>query len=161
MAREGLTVDAAPTALTLRTTLALGFVTLWSGATMVLEPAFDPGRALHLIQSERITVFMAVPTLFQVMAQHPQAKVFRDSLAIAGVSGTLRHRFHQGPLTGHLQGKSGALTGNVALAGYLQPPHYPPLVVTVLINHAQEPAAQLRRRLDEILEWVAQLSQGC
>lgn len=51
--------------------LALGFVTLWSGATMVLEPAFDPGRALHLIQSERITVFMAVPTLFQVMAQHP------------------------------------------------------------------------------------------
>jgi fatty-acyl-CoA synthase len=51
--------------------LALGFVTLWSGATMVLEPAFDPTRALHLIQHERITVFMAVPTLFQVMAQHP------------------------------------------------------------------------------------------
>ena len=37
----------------------------------VLEPAFDPGRALHLIETERITVFMAVPTLFQVMAQHP------------------------------------------------------------------------------------------
>ncbi|MEB3251287.1 MAG: D-alanyl-D-alanine carboxypeptidase/D-alanyl-D-alanine-endopeptidase [Cyanobacteriota bacterium] len=107
-----------------------------------------------------VTPRALVETL-QVMAQHPQAKVFRDSLAIAGVSGTLRHRFHQGPLTGHLQGKSGALTGNVALAGYLQPPHYPPLVVTVLINHAQEPAAQLRRRLDEILEWVAQLSQGC
>ena len=51
--------------------LALGMVALWSGARLVLEPAFDPARALHLIESERITVFMAVPTLFQVMAQHP------------------------------------------------------------------------------------------
>lgn len=107
-----------------------------------------------------VTPRALVETL-QVMAQHPQARVFRDSLAIAGVSGTLRHRFHPGPLAGHLQGKSGALTGNVALAGYLQPPHYPPLVFSVLINHAQASTGELRRRLDKILELVAQLSQGC
>ncbi len=52
--------------------LALSMVALWSGATLVLEPAFDPARALHLIESQRITVFMAVPTLFQQMALHPQ-----------------------------------------------------------------------------------------
>jgi fatty-acyl-CoA synthase len=51
--------------------MALGMVALWSGATLVLEPAFEPGRALHLIESQRITVFMAVPTLFQQMALHP------------------------------------------------------------------------------------------
>ncbi len=51
--------------------LALAMVALWSGATLVLEPAFEPGRALELIEAERITVFMAVPTLFQLMAQHP------------------------------------------------------------------------------------------
>lgn len=51
--------------------LALSMVGLWSGATLVLEQAFEPGRALQLIESERITVFMAVPTLFQLMAQHP------------------------------------------------------------------------------------------
>lgn len=107
-----------------------------------------------------VTPRALVETL-QVMGQHPQARVFRDSLAIAGVSGTLRHRFLQGPLVGRLQGKSGALTGNVALVGYLQPPHYPPLVFSVLINHAQEPAEELRHRLDEILELVAQVSQGC
>jgi fatty-acyl-CoA synthase len=50
--------------------LALGMVALWSGATLVLEPAFEPGRALELIESRRITVFMAVPTLFQQMAMH-------------------------------------------------------------------------------------------
>ena len=107
-----------------------------------------------------VTPRALVETL-QAMAQHPQARVFQDSLAIAGVSGTLRQRFQPGPLAGRLQGKSGALTGNAALAGYLQPPHAPPLVFSVLINHAQEPAGELRRHLDDILELVAQLSQGC
>ena len=51
--------------------LALSMVALWSGATLVLEPGFEPGRALELIESQRITVFMAVPTLFQMMSQHP------------------------------------------------------------------------------------------
>ncbi|MGD9998495.1 MAG: class I adenylate-forming enzyme family protein [Ilumatobacteraceae bacterium] len=51
--------------------LALAMVALWTGATLVLEQAFEPGRALQLIESQRITVFMAVPTLFQLMAQHP------------------------------------------------------------------------------------------
>ena len=51
--------------------LALAMVALWSGATLVLEPAFEPGRALQLIEQQRITVFMAVPTLFQQMALHP------------------------------------------------------------------------------------------
>jgi fatty-acyl-CoA synthase len=52
--------------------LALSMVALWSGATLVLEPAFEPGRALELIEGQRISVFMAVPTLFEQMAQHPQ-----------------------------------------------------------------------------------------
>ncbi len=51
--------------------LALGMVALFSGAMLVLEPTFEAGRALHLIESQRISVFMAVPTLFQQMAQHP------------------------------------------------------------------------------------------
>ena len=51
--------------------LALAMVALWSGATLVLEPGFEPGRALQLIESLRITVFMAVPTLFQQIALHP------------------------------------------------------------------------------------------
>ncbi len=52
--------------------LALSMVALWSGATLVLEPAFDPARALELIEGQGISVFMAVPTLFEQMAQHPE-----------------------------------------------------------------------------------------
>jgi fatty-acyl-CoA synthase len=52
--------------------LALLMVVLWSGATLVLEPSFDPTRALSIIEAQRITVFMAVPTIFQTMADHPK-----------------------------------------------------------------------------------------
>lgn len=107
-----------------------------------------------------VTPAALVETL-QVMAQHRHADVFRRSLAIAGVSGTLRPRLQQGPLAGRLQGKSGALTGNVALAGYLQPPDYPPLVFSLVINHAQAPTRQLRDAMDRVLELIGQLSQGC
>ena len=51
--------------------LAMVMTALWSGATLVLEPAFDAGRALNIIESQRITVFMAVPAIFQQMANHP------------------------------------------------------------------------------------------
>ena len=51
--------------------LALLMTSLWSGAQLHLEAAFEPGRALRLIEQQKITVFMAVPTLFKLMADHP------------------------------------------------------------------------------------------
>ena len=51
--------------------LAMAMTSMWSGATLVLEPAFDAGRALQIIEQQRITVFMAVPAIFQQMANHP------------------------------------------------------------------------------------------
>ncbi|GAA1466384.1 acyl-CoA synthetase [Microbacterium thalassium] len=41
------------------------------GGTLVLEKAFDPGRALALIQRHGITMLAGVPTTFQMMADHP------------------------------------------------------------------------------------------
>lgn len=41
------------------------------GGTVVLERAFDAGRALRLFAEWRITSFMAVPTIYQMLADHP------------------------------------------------------------------------------------------
>jgi D-alanyl-D-alanine carboxypeptidase/D-alanyl-D-alanine-endopeptidase (penicillin-binding protein 4) len=103
----------------------------------------------------------AIVDTLQAMAIHPQASVFRDSLAVAGESGTLRHRLAETPLAGRVQGKSGALTGNVALAGYVQPPNYDPLVVSVMINHSNQHARVLRAKIDAWLLLLAQLSPDC
>ncbi len=60
----------------------------WTGATVVLERTFDPGRVLHLIQERRITTMMGVPANYLFLAQHPD---FHDtdlsSLAHAIVGG--------------------------------------------------------------------------
>ncbi len=52
--------------------LAMFMTAAWSGATLVLERAFDPTRALEIIERQLITVFMAVPLIFQQMADHPR-----------------------------------------------------------------------------------------
>jgi fatty-acyl-CoA synthase len=43
----------------------------WKGATVVLEPAFDPERALRLIADERVTTMMGVPATYLFLSQEP------------------------------------------------------------------------------------------
>ncbi|TQL48472.1 fatty-acyl-CoA synthase [Homoserinimonas aerilata] len=43
----------------------------WTGATVVLERTFDPGRVLKLVQERRITTTMGVPANYLFLAEHP------------------------------------------------------------------------------------------
>ncbi len=52
-------------------------------------------------------------------AKHPQAQKFMESLAIAGVDGTMRNRFRNHPAQGRLFIKTGTLNGVRAIAGYV------------------------------------------
>lgn len=44
---------------------------LWRGGRVVLARSFDAGQALELIARESISLLMGVPTIFQMMADHP------------------------------------------------------------------------------------------
>ena len=46
-------------------------VTLQKGGLVVLQRAFDPGKALADIAAHRVTTMFGVPAMFQFMAQHP------------------------------------------------------------------------------------------
>jgi len=60
----------------------------WKGATVVLEPDFDPGRALDLIERKRITTMMGVPATYLFMAEHPTFDIADlSSLRMAVVGG--------------------------------------------------------------------------
>lgn len=52
--------------------LAVWLFTYWTGGCVVLEPEFEPGRALELFESERITGLFAVPAVYQAMIAHPR-----------------------------------------------------------------------------------------
>jgi len=44
---------------------------LWRGGRVVLARGFDAAESLRLVASERVTLLMGVPTIFQMMADHP------------------------------------------------------------------------------------------
>ena len=45
--------------------------TLYAGGRVVLPRRFDPGEALRLIETERVTIVFGVPTIHRALLQHP------------------------------------------------------------------------------------------
>ncbi|MBW4574052.1 MAG: D-alanyl-D-alanine carboxypeptidase/D-alanyl-D-alanine-endopeptidase [Aphanothece sp. CMT-3BRIN-NPC111] len=99
----------------------------------------------------------AIAQTLKAMAQSPTAEAYRASLPVAGVSGTLQNRFRNTPAQGILQAKTGTMSGVVALSGYLNPPGYQPLVVSIIANQSDLPAATTRQAIDEIVLLLTRL----
>jgi len=60
----------------------------WKGARVVLEPSFEPARALALIEERRVTTMMGVPATYLFMAEQPGfAAADLSSLRLAVVGG--------------------------------------------------------------------------
>jgi D-alanyl-D-alanine carboxypeptidase/D-alanyl-D-alanine-endopeptidase (penicillin-binding protein 4) len=93
----------------------------------------------------------------QAMAQSPNAQVFRASLPVAGVSGTLKTRFRGTPAQNTVAAKTGTITGVVSLSGYATPRNYPPLVFSILVNDASGSPSSMRDGVDAIVILLTQL----
>jgi D-alanyl-D-alanine carboxypeptidase/D-alanyl-D-alanine-endopeptidase (penicillin-binding protein 4) len=89
-----------------------------------------------------------VVALLVAMAHHPQAAAFRDSLAVAGVDGTLRHRFQGTPIQGRVRAKTGTVHHVNALAGYAVGPGGREIAFAIVANHQGAPAATVVRAID-------------
>jgi len=96
----------------------------------------------------------------RAIARTSNARVFRDSLAVAGRSGTLQSRFRNTPVQGRLWGKTGAVSGIASLSGYLEPPQHPPLAISILVNHFDQPVRTVRPTIDDLVLRIARV-QSC
>ncbi|PLZ93031.1 D-alanyl-D-alanine carboxypeptidase/D-alanyl-D-alanine-endopeptidase, partial [Fischerella thermalis CCMEE 5196] len=101
----------------------------------------------------------ALVQTLQAMANSPQASIFRASLPVAGVNGTLKNRFQNTPAAKIVQAKTGTLTGAISLSGYINPPKYGPLVFSIIVNQTDQPASIVRKAIDEIVVSLAQLQR--
>ena len=99
----------------------------------------------------------AIVQTLRAIAQTPWAEIYRNSLPLAGVNGTLRRRFQNTPLQGHLRAKTGTVTGTSALSGYLESDNFPPLVFSILINQSDQSVATQRAAIDEIVLLLSRL----
>ncbi len=96
----------------------------------------------------------AIATVLAFMSKNP---IFRNSLAVAGVDGTLKNRFKT--TQNQIQAKTGTLEGVAALSGYVQPPKYEELIFSLIINNANLPKSELQKTLDAIALLLIKLEQ--
>jgi long-chain acyl-CoA synthetase len=57
------------------------------GGCLTLLPRFDPGKALEIIQRDRVSTFLGVPTMYAAMLNHPESGSFDASSLDLCVSG--------------------------------------------------------------------------
>jgi D-alanyl-D-alanine carboxypeptidase/D-alanyl-D-alanine-endopeptidase (penicillin-binding protein 4) len=94
--------------------------------------------------------------ILRLMQGTPYAEIYKNSLAVAGESGTLQNRFQDTPVKGKLWGKTGTLSGVVALAGYLEGENQENFVFSIMVNNSEQPASKIRSNIDEIILQVFQ-----
>jgi len=119
----------------------------------VSEPMVDNGSGLS--REERSTA-RSLSRLLMQARRDPQAQVFTDSLAVAGVDGTvsrMAERMPQSPLIGRAWLKTGSLRDVASVAGYVQGESGRLYTVVAIINHPN--ARQARPALDRLLDWTA------
>ena len=78
----------------------------------------------------------AVTALYAYMAKTSKnAQVWRDSLAVGGVDGTLKRRFAGTLVSGNFRGKTGTLDQVSALSGYVRTAGGEELVLSIVVNN--------------------------
>jgi D-alanyl-D-alanine carboxypeptidase/D-alanyl-D-alanine-endopeptidase (penicillin-binding protein 4) len=92
----------------------------------------DDGSGLS--RNDMITAEATVQ-LLTFMNKHRYADVFRDSMPIAGVDGTLRNRLKGTPAEKNLRAKTGSLSSAVSLAGYVTTAAGEKLAFAIMVNN--------------------------
>jgi len=94
--------------------------------------------------------------VLRYMASSPEREEFRNSLSVAGVSGTLSHLLNGTPAEGNLVAKSGTMSRVKSYAGYLRTTAGRELVFAVIVNNFNCPAPEMTRKLERIMELMVE-----
>ncbi|QZZ22977.1 D-alanyl-D-alanine carboxypeptidase/D-alanyl-D-alanine-endopeptidase [Leptothermofonsia sichuanensis E412] len=112
-----------------------------------------------LADRNRASAAALVQTLQTMTSAPEEAQAFRNTLAIAGDSGTLKRRFRHTPAERRVAAKTGYISGVVALSGYLSPPNYPPLVFSILVNQPDGSVSAMRSAVDDLVVALTRLRE--
>ncbi len=97
--------------------------------------------------------------VLSTMATTSVGQIYRDSLPISGISGSLKNRMKGTLAQGIVRAKTGSLSGVASLSGYINPPKYSPLVFSIILNQHDRPTSQIVKVIDEIVIVLARLQK--
>jgi D-alanyl-D-alanine carboxypeptidase/D-alanyl-D-alanine-endopeptidase (penicillin-binding protein 4) len=92
----------------------------------------------------------AVIDLLRAMAARADFAVFRSSLAVAGVDGTLRYRLRGTRAAGNVHAKTGTLAAASSLSGYVTSANRHTLAFSILMNGSGLPVTQAHAAQDAV-----------
>ena len=98
----------------------------------------------------------AFTRLLAYASQQPWGRDWRDTLPVAGVDGTLDHRFTNSPLKGKMWAKTGTLGEVNALSGYLTTKSGRTLVFSILVNGRRPGSNAEELAIDKIANAIAE-----
>jgi len=127
---------------------------LKSQGVRIADTAMYDGSGLS--RSDLVTARAEVDLLV-AMARHPLAKAFRDSLAIAGVDGTLKKRMVGTKAQGRVFAKTGSLSHVNALAGYVDAVSGRRFAFSIIVNHHTRPSREVTEAMNEICALLVDL----
>jgi len=141
--RVGVSFDIAnPSGQKDSSDLGIEAITKFLAIKGISEVVMQDGSGLSTLN---LATPRAIAQLLTLMANNP---VFRNSLAIANQDGTLKNRFKTQNI--NMQGKTGTLTSVSALSGYIQPPKYPEIAFSIIINNSNLSSSELTKEIDAI-----------
>lgn len=88
--------------------------------------------------------------LLTYLHAQPTFPILYDSLPIAGIDGTLRNRLKDSAVTGNLHAKTGSLSHDSSLSGYITTKDKEMLVFSILMNNylpADAPAVSIQNKI--------------
>jgi D-alanyl-D-alanine carboxypeptidase/D-alanyl-D-alanine-endopeptidase (penicillin-binding protein 4) len=98
----------------------------------------------------------ATSQLLKFMAAHKDSLVFKDSLCVAGVDGTLERRMRGTPAAGNLRGKTGTLAYVNSLSGYLTTRSGQALILSLMANNYTGAGRDVTAVFDQICVLLAE-----
>ncbi len=115
------------------------------------------GMQLH--DGSGLSHFNAVSSrqLVELLVKMKDTPAFKNSLPIAGKSGTVRSFLKNSSLNGNVRCKSGSMTGVLSYAGYVNNTSGKKFAFAIIVNNAVGTNSDVKKKIEELMNYIGGL----
>lgn len=122
-----------------------------------LETKMEVGVAgMQIKDGSGLSKFNAVSSkqIVQVLIKMKNNKAFKESLPVAGKSGTVRSFLKNSKSNAYIQCKSGSMTGVRSYAGYIRNKSGKTFAFSIIVNNADGSGKDIQVKMEELIDFI-------